>query len=91
MKEDYDAALDGNAAAGDLAEIFSELTTASGKCIACGKIAMLAQDRAYMNAPGVVIRCIGCGGVLVRYVKSSGRAWLDMRGLAYLLVGMPQS
>ena len=30
-----------------------------------------------------------CGQVLVRLVRGSGRAWLDLRGLTYLQVPLP--
>jgi Family of unknown function (DUF6510) len=37
-------------------------------------------------APGFVLRCHSCEGVLLRTVVSSDRAWVDMTGLAYLQV-----
>jgi len=42
------------------------------------------------HAPGVVARCPTCGQVLVRLVRGSGRAWLDLRGLAYLQLPVPE-
>jgi hypothetical protein len=32
----------------------------------------------------VVARCPACDQVLLRLVRGSGRAWLDLRGLVYL-------
>ena len=84
------AYLDGNAAAGELREIFSvEVTTASGRCAGCGRTAVLADVRLYVQAPGLVARCRGCDGVLFRLVRAPGRAWLDLRGLTYLELAMP--
>jgi hypothetical protein len=85
-----DAYLDGNAAAGELQEIFSvEVTTARGRCAGCGRTAVLADVRLYVQAPGLVARCRGCEGVLFRLVRAPGRAWLDLRGLRYLELAMP--
>jgi hypothetical protein len=85
-----DAYLDGNAAAGELREIFSvEVTTARGRCAGCGRTAVLADVRLYVQAPGLVARCRGCEGVLFRLVRAPGRAWLDLRGLTYLELAMP--
>jgi Family of unknown function (DUF6510) len=76
---------DGNAAAGQLRELFAlDLTTAVGQCDSCGLAAALAQARLYAFAPGIVLRCARCEGPLVRLVTGEGRAWLDMRGLRYL-------
>jgi hypothetical protein len=49
----------------------------------------MAEVRVFDHAPGVVARCQGCGQVLVRLVQGPGRAWLDLRGLAYLQVPVP--
>lgn len=81
-----DEFLDGNAAAGPLSDLFAvDLTGARGRCENCGQVSALAQARVYANAPGLVVRCAGCGGVLVRLVEApDGRAWLDLRGLSFL-------
>jgi hypothetical protein len=77
--------LDGNAAAGALGEIFTvELTAANGQCEGCGRTGVLAETRAWTDAPGLVLRCVGCDGVLLRLVTGGGRTWLDLRGLRYL-------
>jgi hypothetical protein len=82
--------LDGNAAAGPLREVFAvELTTARGQCAGCGRTAVLAEARLYTRAPGLVARCAGCEGVLLRVVRGPGRTWLDLRGLTYLQVTTP--
>jgi Family of unknown function (DUF6510) len=85
-----DVHLDGNAAGGDLSEIFAvEVTTAGGRCAGCGRTAVLADVRLYVQAPGVVARCPACDAVLYRLVRAPGRAWLDLRGLTYLQLAMP--
>ena len=43
----------------------------------------------YASAPGTVARCAGCDAVLLRLVRGPGRAWLDLRGLAYLEFALP--
>lgn len=79
--------LDGNAAAGDLRTIFAvDLTAATGQCASCGRTAPLGAAQLYNQAPGLVARCAGCDGVLLRLVTGPGRAWLDVRGLTYLQV-----
>jgi hypothetical protein len=81
---------DGNAAAGELREVFSvDLTSACGQCAACGKVAPLAQAHLYAFAPGIVIRCAACEQPLLRLVTGEKRAWLDLRGLVYLQVPLP--
>jgi ribosomal protein S27E len=78
---------DGTALAGPLQDLFRvEVTTAVGRCTNCGREGPMAELRVFDHAPGVVARCPGCGQVLVRLVRGSGRAWLDLRGLAYLQV-----
>ena len=42
------------------------------------------------HALGVVARCPACSHVLLRLVRGPGRAWLDLRGLAYLQVPLPE-
>jgi uncharacterized protein DUF6510 len=77
--------LDGNAAAGELRTIFAvDVTAATGQCAACGRTGPLGAARAYQQAPGLVLRCVGCDGVLLRVVAGPDRTWLDSRGLAYL-------
>jgi hypothetical protein len=77
--------LDANAAAGDLRTIFAvDVTAATGQCASCGQTAPLGTARLYNRAPGMVARCTGCDGVLLRMVTAPGRAWLDVRGLTYL-------
>jgi hypothetical protein len=76
--------LDGNAAAGMLSEVFAlEVTGARGRCDSCGNIAELGEARAFIEAPGLVIRCRACDGVLLVLVRGGGRYWLGARGLSW--------
>ena len=78
-----DMKLDGNAIGGLLAEIFSrEMTTARGTCATCGAAEEFGALVVYARAPGVVVRCPGCGAVLLRIVRADGRIWLEARGLS---------
>lgn len=81
-----DEFLDGNSAAGPLSAIFAvDLTAATGRCSHCGQESALADTRVYSKAPGLVLRCRACGGVLARLVEApDGRTWLDLRGLSFL-------
>jgi hypothetical protein len=77
--------LDGNAAAGELIRIFAiDITSAEGQCAHCGARRHFAEARLYVNCPGMVARCAGCGNVLLRLVKTGGRLLLDLRGMNYL-------
>lgn len=85
-----DAYLDGNAAAGDLREIFAvDLTSAVGQCSGCGHRGAVAGLRVYRNAPGVVARCPECEEVVLRLVRGPDRAWLDLRGTVSLEIPLP--
>jgi ribosomal protein S27E len=82
---------DGNALADPFDDVFCvEVTTAIGRCTGCGRTGPMAEVRVFDHAPGVVARCPTCGQVLVRLVRGSGRAWLDLRGLAYLQLPVPE-
>ena len=83
-------ALDGNAAAGALAEVFApEMTVAVTTCATCGDTRAVGELRAYLTAPGLVLRCASCDAVQVRLVRGNGRAWLDLRGIRVLEVALP--
>lgn len=77
--------LDGNGAAGRLSEVFAlELTEARGRCDGCGNVAALGEARAYVDAPGLVIRCRSCDNVLLVLVRGESRYWLGVQGLTWL-------
>ena len=76
-------ALDGNAIAGQLVEVFgAELTTATGVCASCGASGVVAELEVYLRAPGTVVRCRSCKGVLMVLVSRRGVACVDLRGLS---------
>ena len=81
------APLDGNAAAGDLTDVFTfDVTTAVTTCASCRHTHPVATLRAYLQAPGIVLRCASCDAVQVRFVRSPERAWLDLRGVEVLQI-----
>jgi len=81
---------DGNALASPLQEVFRvDITTAIGRCTGCGRTLPMAEVRVFDHAPGVVARCPTCEQVLLRLVRDRGRAWLDLRGLSYLQLAVP--
>ncbi len=78
-------ALDGNAIAGLLVEVFgAEMTTAMGTCAHCSARGPLAECEVYLGGPGTVVRCRSCGSVLMVVTSVRGRACVDLRGLAEL-------
>jgi hypothetical protein len=79
--------LDGNAAAGELSNLFAvDVTAAEGQCSHCGGVKPLARALLYVGGPGLVARCADCENVLLRLVKAQQRVLLDLRGMAYLSV-----
>lgn len=77
--------LDGNAAGGLLAEVFSfEMTTARATCAGCGLVAEVGAATAYGLELGLVLRCAGCEGVLLRLTHLKGVYRLDLRGVSLL-------
>jgi ribosomal protein S27E len=81
---------DGNTLAGPLQDVFRvEVTTTVGRCSGCGRTTAMAEARVFDHAPGVVARCPACDQVLLRLVRGPGRAWLDLRGLTYLQLPVP--
>ena len=82
--------LDGNAAAGLLAEVFTvEATTAVVTCAGCGASGPLGGTIAYVTDMGTVARCAMCSEVLIRAAEIRGRVMLDMRGAAMIALGGP--
>jgi hypothetical protein len=69
---------DGSTLAGPVADLFRvDLSTAVGRCTACGRTTPMAH-------------CLACDQVLLRLVRGPGRAWLDLRGLTYLQLPVPK-
>jgi len=87
---DYDY-LDGNAAAGELSNIFTmDVTAAAGQCAHCGATKRFAEAHLYMRCPGLVARCCVCQHVLLRLVNARQRVFLDLRGLTCLILDTSQ-
>ncbi len=85
-----DAAVDGNAVAGVLAELFVvDMTVARTTCATCADTRPLAELRAYVRSAGTVLRCASCGAPQVRLVRGPDRAWLDLRGVEVVEVQLP--
>jgi hypothetical protein len=73
-------ALDGNSIGGQLLEYFGrDMTTATGCCRHCGAAWQIAELMVYSRAPGAVVRCPSCGGVVIVLVEIHGatQAHLD--------------
>jgi hypothetical protein len=78
-------ALDGNAIAGALMDVFGdEMTPAVGICNSCGATGPMAEFEVYLRGPGVVGRCRSCRNVLLVLVTIRGITCVDLRGLAAL-------
>jgi uncharacterized protein DUF6510 len=85
-----DFALDGNAMAGDLAEIFGvDVTAAVVTCAGCGRVGVVAELRLWGRAPGIVARCPACKDVVLRLVRAPDRVFLDLRGATRLELPLP--
>jgi phage FluMu protein Com len=77
--------VDGNALAGVLTAAFgSEMTVVPSRCAHCGAVNVVAELRAYVRAPGAVLRCPACEGVVMRVVETADATYVDARGAAYL-------
>lgn len=81
--------LDGNAAAGDLGEVFSfEITVAEYACTDCGRTGKLGGAMVYeARGLGTIVRCPGCENALIRLSRGGGRYVVDLRGTKYLATG----
>jgi hypothetical protein len=77
--------LDGNAVAGRLmAALGVDLTGVPGSCATCGVVSMVGELRAYVRAPGAVLRCPACSSVVLRIVETPTRTYIDLSGAAHL-------
>ena len=78
-------ALDGNALGGVLAALYGgDMTATPGSCAHCGTVSVIAEMRAYVQAPGRILRCPTCDGVVIRIVETPEATYIDARGAAYL-------
>jgi hypothetical protein len=77
--------LDANAVAGELQEMKGvEVTTFLACCAHCGNRDALGSLRAWTQGPGVVLRCVVCSEVVIRWVRRPDGPRLDLRGAAFL-------
>ena len=82
---------DGNSIGGALRDVFSvDMTGATGRC--AGAETPARSPRA---APSAIPRDWSCaaqpaGEALLRLARAPGRAWLDIRGLEYIELVVPE-
>lgn len=82
---DADLTLDANAVAGLLREVFAiDVTAAPAQCAHCGNEGEMGTLRAFVRAPGAVLRCSACDGIVLRIVETSTAIYVDARGAARL-------
>ena len=87
MNSDIDDYLDGNAAAGELSNIFAmDVTAAEGQCAHCGVIKRFAEAHVYMQGPDLVARCSVCQHALLRLVNARERVFFDLHGMRSLIL-----
>jgi hypothetical protein len=80
--------VDGNALAGVLGEVFvHEMTSARIACDGCGEVEPIGAEHAYMQAPGIVLRCRHCEDVLLVITQRGGRYLLGFKQSRWLQIG----
>ena len=80
-----ESTLDANAVAGDLELLFDvEMTTVIALCAHCANEAAVGTLRAYLNGPGVVLRCSVCGEVVIAWAWTPAGARIDQSGASWL-------
>jgi hypothetical protein len=85
--DDATTRMDGNAAAGLLAEIFAfDATTARTVCAGCGAVAPVGSLAAYALEMGAILRCPGCDTALIRIARLETGYGMDLRGARILRV-----
>lgn len=79
--------LDGNAAAAIFVQLFgAEMTAAPTECASCGAPHQVGALLAFMQAPGIVLRCPACEQIMVRIVETPDAYYLDARGAVFLRI-----
>ena len=77
--------LDANAVAGMLEVLFgTDMTTAHSRCGTCGREGEVGTLMAFMNAPGVVLRCPVCSTVMMRMVETPRGMLVEAKGFAFV-------
>ena len=62
------------------------MTVVMMRCTGCGRMAPAGAEMVYLDAPGVVMRCLHCQSVLLTIVRADGRYWLNLPGVACLQI-----
>lgn len=82
--------LDANATAGLLREIFGvEMTAEPTECATCGNEGEIGELLAFVQGPGITLRCSACENVVLRVVQTGDAFYLDARGAVYLRLSRP--
>ena len=82
---DGDLMVDGNALAGPLRDVFvHDMTSARIACNGCGKAEPIGAEHAYVQTPGIVLRCRHCEDVLLVMTRGGGRCLLAFQGSRWL-------
>lgn len=77
------ARLDGNAIAGEFQMLMGfDVTTLVVQCAHCHNDNLFARLLAYVRAPGIVLRCPGCGFTVIQYVKTPTSIILNVEGIS---------
>ena len=85
--EDDETRLDGNVAAGLLAEVFCrEPSTTAVVCAGCGADGPIGALLAYGLEMGAILRCPNCDTAVLRVGAAGGMVWMDVRGAVSLRV-----
>ena len=78
--------VDGNAAAGMLAEVFAvDITTMTGACGACGAVGPLAETDVELDDVAAIIRCRTCTHTLLTVLRVAGGVRLVVGSLRELV------
>jgi Family of unknown function (DUF6510) len=86
--DDADLRVDGNALAGVLGEVFvHEMTSARIACDGCGEVEPIGAEHAYVQTPGIVLRCRHCEDVLLVITQRDGRYLLGFKETRWLQIG----
>lgn len=79
--------LDGNAAGGELRELFArEVTAALATCAGCGTTRAIGALLEYGQGMGVILRCPGCDTAIIRVARTPGWLRMDATGISFLMI-----
>lgn len=85
-----DLAVQGDAVAGSLSNIFAvDVTAAEVVCPQCGRASPLADEKAYLRGPASLLQCKNCSSVLGRFRRAQDVVWVDMRASGAWQVLLP--